>query len=96
MTITPETPFARNLRNELGEQWVQLYQGRLTAEHLITSVGPHGAPDMSAFEPDRVAEELLRCYRTILEKRSRTYALIKGCQRALSCVFQTTTFCVQL
>jgi beta-1,4-mannosyltransferase len=67
VTITPEAPFARNLRDELGERWVQLYQGRLTAEHLTINVGPQGAPDMSAFEPDRVAEELLRCYRTILE-----------------------------
>ena len=67
VTITPEAPFARALRDELGEQWVQLYQGRLTAEHLIISGEQQGAPDMSAFEPDRVAEELLRCYRTILE-----------------------------
>jgi beta-1,4-mannosyltransferase len=67
VTITPETPFARNLRDELGEQWVQLYQGHLTAEHLRISVRPQGAPDMSAYEPDQVAEELLRCYRTILE-----------------------------
>jgi beta-1,4-mannosyltransferase len=67
VTITPEAPFARNLRDELGERWVQLYQGRLTAEHLTITVAPRGAPDMSAFEPDRVAEELLRCYRTILE-----------------------------
>jgi beta-1,4-mannosyltransferase len=65
-TITPETPFARYLRDELGERWVHLYQGRLTVEHLTTSVSPQGVPDMNAYEPDRVAEELLRCYRTIL------------------------------
>ena len=42
VTITPETPFARNLRDELGEQWVQLYQGHLTAEHLSISVEATG------------------------------------------------------
>jgi beta-1,4-mannosyltransferase len=66
VTITPETPFALNLRDELGDRWVQLYQGRLTAEHLTISVGPQGAPDMSAYDPDLVAEELVRCYRSIL------------------------------
>jgi beta-1,4-mannosyltransferase len=67
VTITPEAPFACALRDELGEQWVQLYQGRLTAEHLSINSEQQGAPDMSAYEPDRVAEELLRCYRSILE-----------------------------
>jgi glycosyltransferase involved in cell wall biosynthesis len=66
VTITPKTPFACNLRDELGEHWVQLYAGRLTAEHLAITVGQKGAPDMSAYEPDRVAEQLLQCYRTIL------------------------------
>lgn len=67
VTITPETPFAGNLRDELGEHWVQLYQGHLTAEHLTIKGGSVGAPDMSAYEPDRVAEELLRRYCIILE-----------------------------
>ena len=66
VTITPKTPFACNLRTELGEHWVQLYTGHLSAEHLTITVGQEGAPDMSAYEPDRVAEELLQCYRTIL------------------------------
>jgi beta-1,4-mannosyltransferase len=67
VTITPETPFARNLRDELGEQWVQLYQGRLTAKHLKMHADQQGGPDMSAYGPDQVAEQLLRCYGTITE-----------------------------
>jgi glycosyltransferase involved in cell wall biosynthesis len=71
VTITPETPFALSLRDELGERWLQLYQGRLTADHLVVGGEPEGAPDMSAYEPDLVAEELLGCYRAIIKIRER-------------------------
>ncbi len=66
-TITPETPFALDLRDELGEQWLRLYRGDLTSENLGMEFAPEGAPDMTAHAPDQVAEELIRCYRTIIE-----------------------------
>jgi len=71
VTITPETPFARNVSEEVGERWVRLYRGRLTAQHLALDAGPEGAPDMSAYDPDRVAEELLGRYQTIIETGRR-------------------------
>jgi glycosyltransferase involved in cell wall biosynthesis len=68
VTITPETAFSRTLHAELGDGWLRLYQGKLTAEHLALMAEPGGAPAMGEFSPDKVAEQIVRCYRAMLQR----------------------------
>ena len=59
--LTPDTPFSRSLAEEVGAQWVMTHDGALTAAELGRALGrlpDAGAPNLAAFQPDRVGREV--------------------------------------
>lgn len=52
--LTPDTPFSRALKAELGGAWLQLYTGALTPELLDAATPAPGRPDLAPFAADTV------------------------------------------
>lgn len=65
--ITPDLPFSRALGAEVGEAWVQLYEGALDARTLDRPVPSGGdSPKLDALDPDTVGQQALAFYRSLL------------------------------
>jgi glycosyltransferase involved in cell wall biosynthesis len=67
--VTPDTPFARDLRSQAGSRWVQLYDPPLTAPklaHFGRWAEAKGRPDLSALAPDCLGSRVLTFYRTFM------------------------------
>jgi beta-1,4-mannosyltransferase len=67
--LTPGTPFASDLRDLLGESWVQTYAGELTPAHLKAALdlpGDQERPDLSTLSPERVTADLIKFFRTVM------------------------------
>jgi len=68
--LLPHTPTFRELRDNVGEPWVHLYEGDLTAGILERAAEAirslDGAPDLSHFDWDRVAAQTLELYRKVV------------------------------
>jgi beta-1,4-mannosyltransferase len=72
--LVPDSPTMRDLRREVGEDWVYLYEGELETEHLrqalrAASVTPVGDPDLSARDWARVGRSYAALYESILRAR---------------------------
>lgn len=66
--LTPDTPFSRCLAAEVGGDWVMTHDGPLTAARLGEALGrlpKAGAPDLSAFQPERVGCEVAAFLREV-------------------------------
>lgn len=57
--LTPKTPFATELCDQLGPAWLQLYQGPLAPALQAAAFQPHppGHPDLRAFEAGFVGQQ---------------------------------------
>ncbi|MEM7688426.1 MAG: hypothetical protein AAF291_05340 [Pseudomonadota bacterium] len=64
--LTPRTPYAADLQEQVGEAWLKLYDGPLSERHL-KNLGPppSGEPDLSALSHARFGEELAGFYRAL-------------------------------
>lgn len=60
--ITPRTPFARSVERDVGPDFVRLYDGTLSAEHLKAKPAL-GRPDMSLYDKGRVGRDLMAIYK---------------------------------
>ena len=62
--VTPATPYAQELANTVGMEWVKTYQGVLTSA-LLTSMPlpPQDLPDLSMLDPRILGQELIKSYR---------------------------------
>ena len=56
--IAASTPFSRGLKRDVGDQWVHLYEGDLTASDL-NFARPQGRPDLALYELPVVASDLV-------------------------------------
>ncbi len=73
--LIPDSVTGRALRDEVGSDWVQLFEGPLTAAALAgalaaTRTPPADAPDLSARTWRAVREAHARVYRRALDRRS--------------------------
>lgn len=65
--LTPDTPFARDYRNLVGADWVQLYRGTLTSEHLSRAVLPASQrPDLSSLSEEGTGQQAAEFFRSLL------------------------------
>jgi glycosyltransferase involved in cell wall biosynthesis len=64
--ITPSGPFANDMAEAVGNDWVSRYEGSLTSEMLDTWSKPRTRPDLSALDPRALGEAAVRLYRQLL------------------------------
>jgi hypothetical protein len=67
-SLTPRTPFAEDLANCVGQDWISLYDGRITPKILsefIATAPPLKEPDLAALNPNLSAQRILNFIRTI-------------------------------
>lgn len=73
--LVEDTPFTRDLAAEVGDSWVRLHPGRLTAVELekalasFTKSPPTGTPDLDARDPDTVSQQFTAVYRSAAASR---------------------------
>lgn len=62
--VTPSTPYARDLRDKIGADWLHLYEGPLTPAFLDNLPPPPAVtPDLSCLSPQRFGEEVAAFYK---------------------------------
>jgi glycosyltransferase involved in cell wall biosynthesis len=67
VVVTPATPFATNLRDEVGAAYVRLYERPLRASQLqLDPVPLTTLPSLAAFAPDAVARRLVDVYAALV------------------------------
>jgi beta-1,4-mannosyltransferase len=64
--ITPSGPFANDMAEAVGAEWVFRYEGKLTPEVLDGWSKPQTAPNLSALDPRALGEAAVTLYRQIL------------------------------
>jgi len=75
--LLPDNAVNRELRDEVGARWVQLYRGRLTGEVLADALAavadraPEDRPDLGARHWTTAGARHLEVYRTALDGRSK-------------------------
>lgn len=73
--LVEDSPITRALADEVGERWVRLHPGRLTAVELENALAafaesrPTGRPDLDGRDPDSVSQQFLAAYRSAAESR---------------------------
>lgn len=75
--LTTDSPMARELQAEFGEQWVRRFQGPLSAHDLLDAVKwaqrirsqTHG-PSFAARQWEDIAEHHVRLYRSLLDRKA--------------------------
>lgn len=65
--LTPRNPFAEELGELIGSEWLRVYDGRLQAKDLLDlPPPPAGEPDLAALSPEIMGRELDRFYRSLV------------------------------
>jgi len=73
--LVEDTPITRALADEVGNRWVRLHTGRLTAVELEKALAafaesrPTGRPDLDKRDPDSVSQQFIAAYRSAAESR---------------------------
>jgi beta-1,4-mannosyltransferase len=72
--LVPDTGTMRELRREVGDNWVHLYEGELTTEHVraalrATAATPGGGPDLSRRDWARVGLSYAALYDSIVRTK---------------------------
>jgi beta-1,4-mannosyltransferase len=72
--LVPDTPTMRDLRQEVGEHWVHLFEGELTTEHLrqvvrAAAAAPAREPDLTRRDWARVGRSYAALYDSIVRTR---------------------------
>lgn len=73
--LVEETSFTRDLANEVGNTWVRLHPGRLTAVQLekallaLAQSPPTGHPDLGERDPDIISQQFTAVYRSAAASR---------------------------
>lgn len=75
VALTPETPFATDLRRAVGGEWVQTYRPPLTSEILLSVKPTAGTPRLDALARSESGVRLADFYRRIIEIRKRSSAV---------------------
>lgn len=71
--LVPDNEVNRRFRDEVGREWVQLYGGELSAEHLVTALHwvhqrrAAEVPDLSARDWDKAGRSHMQAYRRALQ-----------------------------
>lgn len=63
--LTPRQPFAEELARTVGEDWVRLYDGPLTASALQSLRVPAGRPDLTAFAAPSMGRAVRAFYENV-------------------------------
>ncbi len=66
--LTPSTPFSDALAKHVGQEWVSVYDGRLTKSALQMVEGRHvspSKPEISDFDPIRVGKQALTFFQSL-------------------------------
>jgi beta-1,4-mannosyltransferase len=70
--LVPASPTMRELRQEVGENWVHLYEGELTTEHLrraLHAPAPDRGPDLTRRDWTHVGRSYAALYESIVRTR---------------------------
>jgi beta-1,4-mannosyltransferase len=72
--LVPDSPTMRELRQEVGEHWVHLFEGELTTEHLrqavrAAAVAPACGPDLTRRDWARVGRSYAALYDSVVRTR---------------------------
>jgi glycosyltransferase involved in cell wall biosynthesis len=71
--VTPDTPFARALSQEVGADWVQIYEeDSLHLSMLRACLPPTLSPRLDALSPDALGRDTMSFYRDLLSERELT------------------------
>lgn len=64
--VTPDTPFARALSQEVGQGWMEIYGEKLDPEALLACRKPRASPKLDALSTKSMGDDVMGFYRGLL------------------------------